>query len=117
MNGCSPRIIYRNIEINFSCASKKEGVHPLASLREDDFASGKKCLRKFLLVVAPLVTYCFKICMFALVSCLGITNCIFSLAVLSRNSSRVKPSRDTPCPSCNVLTDAANSGGLRMESG
>ena len=53
MNGCSPRIIFRNIEMNFSCAFNQEGVHPLASLKEDDFVSRKKYLRRFLLVVAP----------------------------------------------------------------
>ena len=53
MNGCSPRIIFRNIEMNFSYAFNQEGVHTVASLKEDDFVSGKKCLRKFLLVVAP----------------------------------------------------------------
>ena len=83
MNGCSPRIIFRNIETNFSCASNQEGVHPLASLKEDGFVSGKKFLRKFLLVVAPQITYCVKICMFVLVRCLGITDCISLLAVLS----------------------------------
>ena len=88
MNGCFPHSIFRNIEMDFSCALfNQEGVHPLASLKEDDFVSGKNCLRKFLLVVAPEVTYCIKICMFVSVSCLDITSCISLLEVLSWNLS------------------------------